>query len=117
MSAAGVQATVGFNYRAMPAFTKLCQIVANGDIGRPTHARVHLLSDYAAHPLGLLSWRYRLGQGGHGVLGDLASHAVDLARMALGEFTRVVAQTATFIPERPVPEATASATWTPRGAE
>lgn len=102
---AGVRATVGFNYRAVPAVAALRDLVGSGDIGTPTHARVHFLSDYAAHPLGLLSWRYTLADGGHGVLGDLASHAVDLTRFVLGDLTRLVAQTATFIPERPLPSA------------
>jgi predicted dehydrogenase len=99
---AGVHATVGFNYRAVPAVTYLRQLVASGAIGSPTHARVHLLTDYAAHPLGLLTWRYTLAAGGHGVLGDLASHAVDLVRFVLGDVQRLVAETAVFIPERPV---------------
>lgn len=99
---AGVQAAVGFNYRVLPAFVRLAEVVANGDIGRPTHARVHLLSDYAAHPDGLLTWRYTLAEGGHGVLGDLASHAVDLARTVLGDLIRVVARTETFLTERPL---------------
>lgn len=102
---AGVQATVGFNYRAVPAVARLRELVTGGALGRPTHARVRLFSDYAAHPLGSLTWRYTLAAGGHGVLGDLASHAVDLFRYVTGdELARVVAQTAQFIPERPVPQ-------------
>lgn len=102
VAARRVQATVGFNYRAVPAVTHLKDVVASGEIGTPTHARVHLLTDYAAHPLGLLTWRYTLASGGHGVLGDLASHAVDLVRFVLGDLDKLVAETATFIPERPM---------------
>jgi predicted dehydrogenase len=98
---AGVQGTVGFNYRAVPAVTRLRDLVAEGAIGAPTHARVVLLSDYAAHPLALLTWRYTLAAGGHGVLGDLASHAVDLTRFVLGDLERLVAETAVFVPQRP----------------
>jgi predicted dehydrogenase len=101
VEAAGVQGTVGFNYRAVPAVARLRDLVASGEIGSPTHARVVLRSDYAAHPLALLTWRYTLADGGHGVLGDLASHAVDLTRFVLGDLERLVAQTAVFIPERP----------------
>ncbi len=100
--AAGVRCAVGFNYRAVPAVGHLRELVRGGAIGAPTHARVRLFSDYAAHPLGSLSWRYTLADGGHGVLGDLASHAVDLARFVVGDLERVVAQTALFIPERPI---------------
>lgn len=100
--AAGVQSTVGFNYRTVPAVTALRDLVADGAIGAPTHARVHLFSDYAAHPRGALTWRYTLAQGGHGVLGDLASHAVDLTRFVLGDLARVVAETEVFIAQRPI---------------
>lgn len=99
---AGVHATVGFNYRAVPAVAHLRELVALGEIGTPTHARVNLFTDYAAHPLGALTWRYTLESGGHGVLGDLASHAVDLVRFVLGDLDRLVAETAVFLPQRPI---------------
>ena len=100
---AGVHAAVGFNYRVFPALQELRAQLRAGAIGRPTHARVRLLSDYAAHPLGLHTWRYSLASGGHGVLGDLASHAVDLTRYVLGDLDRLVAETEVFIGERPLP--------------
>jgi predicted dehydrogenase len=100
----GVSATVGFNYRAAPAMTRLHDLVHGGAIGSPTHARVRMFSDYAAHPLGALTWRYTLADGGHGVLGDLASHAIDLVRYVLGDIARLVALTEVFVPERPLLE-------------
>lgn len=103
VAAAGVQAAVGFNYRTFPALQALREHLRSGAIGTPTHARVRLLSDYAAHPLGLHTWRYSIASGGHGVLGDLASHAVDLTRYVLGELDRLVAETAVFIGDRPLP--------------
>lgn len=100
---AGVEAAVGFNYRTYPALQELRAQVRSGAIGSPTHARVRMLSDYAAHPLGLHTWRYSLEAGGHGVLGDLASHAVDLTRYVVGDLVRVVAETSIVIDERPLP--------------
>jgi predicted dehydrogenase len=82
--------------------------IQSGEIGQVTHARVWLLTDYAAHPGGPLSWRYTLEKGGHGVLGDLASHGVDLARYVVGDLVDVVALTDTFIPRRPLAQAGAS---------
>jgi predicted dehydrogenase len=98
-----VQVTVGFNYRNAPAVEKARDLVRNGEIGEVTHARVRMLSDYAAHPEGALSWRFERARGGNGVLGDLGSHGVDLIRYLLGEIDAVVADTAIFIPERPRP--------------
>jgi predicted dehydrogenase len=99
----GVQSAVGFNYRNAPAVALAREMVASGGIGRVTHARFHFLSDYAASPEGALTWRYERARGGNGVLGDLASHAVDLVRHLLGDIASVVADTAIFLPERARP--------------
>ncbi|GAA3209384.1 Gfo/Idh/MocA family oxidoreductase [Streptomyces thermocoprophilus] len=108
VAAAGVQGSVGFNYRNAPAVEAARDLIASGEIGTVTHARVRLFSDYAAHPEGALTWRYERARGGSGVLGDLASHGVDLARFLLGEIDALTADTAVFVPERARPaEATA----------
>ncbi|MGW5651401.1 Gfo/Idh/MocA family protein [Streptomyces humi] len=100
---AGVRSTVGFNYRNAPAVAYARELIASGELGTVTHVRVRLFSDYAAHPDGALTWRYERARGGGGVLGDLASHGVDLARFLLGEITALTADTAVFIPERARP--------------
>ena len=100
---AGVQATVGFNYRNAPAVQAARELIAAGEIGTVTHVRIRLFSDYAAHPEGALTWRYELQRGGSGVLGDLASHGVDLARHLLGDIESLTADTAIFVPERARP--------------
>ena len=99
----GLQATVGFNYRNAPAVAYARELIASGEIGTVTHVRIRLFSDYAAHPEGALTWRYERDRGGSGVLGDLASHGVDLARFLLGDITSLTADTAVFIPERARP--------------
>jgi predicted dehydrogenase len=98
---AGVRSTVGFNYRAAPAVAEARALIAGGAVGRVTNARFRFFSDYAAHPDGALSWRFTRSHGGSGVLGDLASHAVDLARHLLGDIEALVADTTTVIPARP----------------
>lgn len=100
---AGVQGTVGFNYRNAPAVAAARELIASGEIGTVTHVRIRLFSDYAAHPEGALTWRYECERGGSGVLGDLASHGVDLARFLLGEIASLAADTAVFVPERARP--------------
>ncbi|MCG0290043.1 Gfo/Idh/MocA family protein [Streptomyces sp. PSAA01] len=100
---AGVQGAVGFNYRNAPAVQTARAMIAAGEIGTVTHARVRLFSDYAAHPEAALTWRYERARGGSGVLGDLASHGVDLARFLLGEIDALTADTAVFVPERARP--------------
>ena len=97
---AGVQSAVGFNYRNAPAVVAARDMIVGGELGSVTHARFRLFSDYAAHPEGALTWRYERERGGSGVLGDLASHGVDLVRHLLGDITALVADTAIFLPER-----------------
>ncbi|GAA2503293.1 Gfo/Idh/MocA family oxidoreductase [Actinocorallia cavernae] len=100
---AGVQGTVGFNYRNAPAVERARELIAAGGIGTVTHVRIRLFSDYAAHPDSALTWRYERERGGSGVLGDLASHGADLARFLLGDITALIADTAVFVPERARP--------------
>jgi len=108
VSAAGVQGAVGFNYRNAPAVEHARALIADGAIGTVTNARFRLLSDYAAHPQGALTWRFQQDQGGAGVLGDLVSHGVDLARYLLGEIESLVADTAIFVGSRPRPTGSGS---------
>ena len=55
---------------------------------------------YAAPPDGALTWRFKSDLSGSGVLGDLASHGVDLGRHLVGEITDLLCDTATFITQR-----------------
>jgi predicted dehydrogenase len=108
VATAGVQSAVGFNYRNAPAVAHARDLIASGAIGTVTNARLRLFSDYAAHPQAALSWRFERARGGAGVLGDLVSHGVDLARYLVGEIESLVADTATFIAQRPKPTGPAS---------
>jgi predicted dehydrogenase len=101
VEAAGVQAATGFNYRNAPAVEKARALVAEGRLGRVEHTSVRFLADYAAHPDGALSWRFSHELAGTGVLGDLVSHAADLARHVVGDLAELVVDRATFITERP----------------
>lgn len=92
VSGAGVQGAVGFNYRNAPAVETARRLIAAGEIGTVTHARLRFFSDYAAHPEGALTWRYERERGGSGVLGDLASHGADLARFLLGDIASLTAE-------------------------
>jgi predicted dehydrogenase len=118
---AGVQSCVGFNYRNAPAVEAARALVAAGELGDVETVSVNLLSDYAAHPDGALSWRFDPAYAGTGVLGDLASHGLDLARYVAGaktgEITELVADTATFITERPQPQGVVSHFSTAAGGE
>ncbi|MDO9377229.1 MAG: Gfo/Idh/MocA family oxidoreductase [Nocardioidaceae bacterium] len=116
VEAAGVQSAAGFNYRNAPAVQRARELVADGRLGTVTHVDVTFMSDYAAHPAGALSWRFQNEFAGSGVLGDLVSHAADLARHVAGDISELVVDDARFIPQRPAP-ASASASHFARGGD
>jgi predicted dehydrogenase len=100
---AGVISGVGYNYRWAPLVRYAAQLVADGRVGTVNHYRGRFFSMYGSDPMGLLSWRFLVDEGGHGVSTDLMSHAVDLAHMLVGPIVRGVGTTETFIRERPLP--------------
>ncbi|HLF00127.1 MAG TPA: Gfo/Idh/MocA family oxidoreductase [Gaiellaceae bacterium] len=100
---AGVRSIVGFNYRHAPAVQRAKQLIDSGSLGTVDHFRSQWVAAYAASPQGALSWRFRREKAGLGILGDLGSHAVDLAQFLLGPITSVTARTETVVAERPLP--------------
>ena len=100
---AGVISGVGYNYRWAPLVRYAAQLVADGRVGSVQHYRGRFFSMYGSDPMGLLSWRFLVDEGGHGVTTDLMSHSLDLGHMLVGPIARVVGTTETFIRERPLP--------------
>lgn len=105
VESAGVRSIVGFNYRHAPAVRHAKHLIDSGVLGSIDHFRSQWVAAYAASPKGVLSWRFRREQAGLGILGDLGSHAVDLAQHLLGPIESVTARTATIVEERPWPSA------------
>lgn len=99
---AGTITWTGFNYRWAPAVQRALELVREGAIGRLTHYRGWLLVGYASDPHSVLSWRLQDEKAGMGALGDLMSHAADMAMMLAGPIDRIISQQETFIKERPV---------------
>ena len=100
--AAGVTTFVGFNYRWAPMVQYAKQLIEAGELGEITHYRGRFLNGYAGDPNGFLSWRF-LAEQGLGTLGDLMSHAIDMAHLINGGIDKLVSSRETFIPQRPIP--------------
>ena len=92
-----VKHMIFFTNRWHPHFRYLKQLVDDGYIGRCYHADFYFLGDYALQPVYL--WRFD-GLRANGVVGDLGSHMIDLARWYVGDIVKVSAQLGTFV-ERP----------------
>ena len=90
------------NYRFVPAVAQARRMIERGDIGkRIFHFRARYAQDWLVDPDVAALWRLRSEVAGSGALGDIFSHALDLARYLVGELTEVCAEMATFIKERP----------------
>ena len=101
--AAGVPHMVGFNSRRYPAVQLARQLVQEGAIGRVYHWRATFLNERFLDPDFPVTWRMQTETAGSGALGDLGSHAIDLARCLVGEITQVAGAAETFVTARPLP--------------
>lgn len=101
---AGTPHMICHNYRRVPAVALARQIIRDGRIGKIRHFRGTYLQDWITDPAFPLVWRLDRNQAGSGALGDIGSHAIDLARMLVGEIAEVAGTTETFIKTRPLPD-------------
>lgn len=101
---AGVNNTVWYNYRRIPAVTLAKQIIDTGKLGRVFHYRANFLQDWTINPElpqgGEALWRLDADAAGSGVTGDLLAHCIDTAMWLNGGIVDVSAVTETFIKER-----------------
>lgn len=101
---AGVQHMVAFNYRFVPAIVQARRLIESGALGRIFHFRAVYLQEWIIDPNFPKIWRLDAKVAGSGALGDLGAHVIDLGRFLVGEPSRVMAMTKTFVPERPLPD-------------
>lgn len=101
---AGVNNTVWYNYRRIPAVTLAKQIIDSGRLGRIFHYRANFLQDWTINANlpqgGEALWRLDVDAAGSGVTGDLLAHCIDTAMWLNGAITDVSAVTETFVKER-----------------
>jgi predicted dehydrogenase len=102
VEAAGVKHMVAFNYRRTPAVALAKKYIEEGAIGEILNFRGTYLQDWSADPNSPLSWRFQKAVAGSGALGDIGTHVIDYARYLVGEIDEVMAETKTWIRERPV---------------
>jgi predicted dehydrogenase len=97
---AGVKHMLMFNYRRVPAVAYARQFMETGRLGRIHHYRGAYLQDWIVDPEAPLSWRMQKQYAGSGALGDIGSHAVDLALYLNGGIESVTGLLTTFIEKR-----------------
>jgi predicted dehydrogenase len=90
----------GFNYRFVPALHLARKLIVEGRLGGINHVRGVYVKGSGTDASSPMRWRHRGEIAGHGTLGDLGSHVLDLARWFGGEIVAVSGVTRTFVPER-----------------
>lgn len=95
--AAGVKHMVYFTWHWLSVWQYVHQLVAEGAIGRCFAVNLHFQGSYGLD--GKYAWRFDANRA-NGIVGDLGSHMIELARWFAGDITRVSAHLATFV-DRP----------------
>jgi predicted dehydrogenase len=100
---AGRVGMTGFNWRFTPAMRELEARVRAGALGRLFHVQARWLGSTWAGASAAPTWRMDRAQAGHGAMGDMGVHLVDLVRATFGELARVSAHAGVAYPARSAP--------------
>ena len=92
---------VGYNYVKNPLLKLARQMIEAGELGEVTGFRGIHAEDYMADPEGVHTWRLDPA-GGPGVVADLGSHIIGMARYLLGPIAEVNGDLETVVKTRPV---------------
>ena len=98
--ATGVKHMVYHTYRWMPNYRYLKKLIDDGYVGRLFHAHFRFLMSYGLQAR--YRWRFDR-QRANGILGDLGSHMIDMARWLAGDVARVSAHLGVY-GDRPRPD-------------
>ena len=82
---------VPFTWRFFPGVVALKEMIDEGTIGDLYHARVSYLTRGLGEVHGEARWQHDVARAGSGVLANLGSHAIAVARWLLGDIVRVSA--------------------------
>jgi predicted dehydrogenase len=98
----GLTCLVPFTYRFMPTSQYVKRLIDDGYVGRPYLLNLRYYTGFARG--GEYAWRFDLDEAGAGVLGDLGSHWIDMARWLLGEITAVTCHLTHVVERGPRPD-------------
>lgn len=90
-----------FIFRMVPALAYAKQLLMEKKLGKIISFSATRLSDHLLNENVPITWRLDKRTAGSGVVGDLMSHIIDLARWLCGEPVSVMAINKIFINERP----------------
>jgi predicted dehydrogenase len=100
---AGRVAMTGFNWRFPAAMRRFNAMVREGALGRVFHVHARFLGSRFADETAAPTWRMDRAEAGHGAMGDMGVHLIDLVRWNFGDFVRLAATAGVAYPSRSVP--------------
>ncbi|MFB2835974.1 Gfo/Idh/MocA family protein [Floridanema evergladense] len=98
----GAIATMDFEFRFVPTWMMLSEMLAEGYVGKKRLIKIDWLVSSRADAMRPWNWYARKAQGG-GALGAVASHAFDYISWLFGPVRRLLAKLISTIPDRPDP--------------
>ncbi|HKZ03981.1 MAG TPA: Gfo/Idh/MocA family oxidoreductase [Methylomirabilota bacterium] len=101
---AGRVAMTAFNWRFPAAMQRFHALATQGQVGRPLHLAGRWLGARWADEGAPITWRMDRAQAGHGAMGDMGVHLVDMVRWSFGEFARVFARGGVAYASRTTPD-------------
>lgn len=101
-AAAGAITLTPFTYAEMPTNLWVKELVDGGYLGNPHHLNMRYFTGFSLD--GEYAWRFDKPISGAGIIGDIGSHFLYLAREWFGEITTVGATTRSFIDHGPRPD-------------
>src|SRR5262249_56506724 len=96
-------AMTSFNWRYIAAMQRLHTMAEAGFLGRLFHINVRWMGARWADEEAPITWRMDRAQAGHGAMGDMGVHVIDLIRWTFGEFKQLPAQPGLPRPVRTAP--------------
>ncbi|MFT3987497.1 Gfo/Idh/MocA family protein [Aestuariivirga sp.] len=99
--AKGLITQVGFNYIKNPMLKLAREMIEAGELGEITGFRGIHAEDYMHDPASPWTWRID-PKGGPGVVADLGSHIICMARYLLGGIAEINADLRTIVKQRPI---------------
>ncbi len=97
-----VVTAMDFEFRFVPAWQRLAELLAEGFVGKVRFVKVDWLVSGRADPSRVWNWYARKNQGG-GALGAMGSHTFDYIAWLFGRARRLWGSLSTTIPTRPDP--------------
>jgi predicted dehydrogenase len=98
---AGIVHMVAFTFRFVAALRYLKRLVDEGHFGELRHWRMAYFNDGQLDPRNPLTWRHQRARGGAGIIADMGSHMIDMARYLLGDIAAVSGVSRGYVTERP----------------